>query len=210
MVRFKTYFLILILGLFSSSFAAEKTEQPTLERQWSVLVYCGATTVQQLGTLIRGKYNSAGETLYTLELAYIVNKNNWFRKFISPVVDTFQLAVNVTKRDIHGYDDPVYEYDGYMMFRWTKFPWREYLRTSLAAGEGISYTSHVPRVEEGATSTDSRRLLNYLVFEVTFALPQYSRLELVGRIHHRSTAFGTFGNGNSGSNTVGLGLRYYF
>ena len=209
-MRFKLGIFLLALGLIVNSFATEKEKKVTPERQWSVLVYGGATSVQQLGTLIRGKFNSAGETLYTVELAYILDQNNWFRKFVSPVVDTVQLAANITKRDARKDPNAVYEYDGYVIFRWTKFPWREYLHTSLAAGEGISYASHVPFVEEGTTSNSSRRLLNYLVFEVTAALPSHPNLELVGRIHHRSTAYGVFGNGNAGSNTIGLGIRYYF
>lgn len=233
-MRFRIYIFLFLVGFIISGLAVEKsgnaqvqsqkpvqaeTRAPSLQaqadqdlrsKQWSLMFYVGAAATQQLGTLIRGKFNSAGETIYTAEVAYTLDINNWLRKFLSPVVDTVQLAGNITKRDARKDPDPVYEYDGYIILRWTKFPWRKYLRTSLAAGEGVSYASHVPYVEQCVNSTNSRRLLNYLMFEVTFALPKYPDVELVGRIHHRSKAYGVFGNGNAGSNDVGVGVRYYF
>ncbi|NNK49546.1 MAG: hypothetical protein HKP01_11805 [Gemmatimonadetes bacterium] len=45
---------------------------------------------------------------------------------------------------------------------------------------------------------------------MTLALPSLPYLQLVGRIHHRSGAFGLFGDAQeSGSNTVGLGIRWH-
>lgn len=192
------------------AYGTDKVSSVTQEKQWSILLYRGTTSKETLVHLVEGQYHGVGETLYTAEVAYTLDRENRFRKFVSPVVDTVQLAANLTKRDDDKDPDAVYEGDGYVIFRWTKFPWREYLHTSFAAAEGISYASHVPYVEKGSTSDDSRRLLNYLMFEITVALPKYSDIELVGRIHHRSTAFGLFGNGNSGSNNIGVGIRYYF
>jgi len=202
-------FSLIFLGLLwcGHSFASEQQAE---KYPWSVLLYTGVTAKQQLGTLFRGKYNSAGETLYTVEGAYILDQNNWFRKLVHPIVDTVQLAVNLTKRDADCDPEAIYEYNGYIIFRWTQFPWRKYVLTSLAAAEGVSYASHVPYVEQNVTSNGSRRLLNYLMFEITIAAPKYPRIELVGRIQHRSKAYGVFGNGNSGSSAIGLGVRYYF
>ena len=50
------------------------------------------------------------------------------------------------------------------------------------------------------------QLLNYLGFEVEAAVS--SDLSLVGRIHHRSGAFGTYGGVTEGSNAYLLGVRY--
>lgn len=211
-MRFGSYIIYCCVLLITNylAYGADKISSVTQKKQWSILLYRGTTSAETLVHLIRGHYHGVGETLYTVEIAYILAQENRFRKFVSSVVDTVQLAANLTKRDADKDPDAVYEYDGYMIFRWTKFPWRQYLHTSFAAAEGISYASHVPYVEKGATSDDSRRLLNYLMFEITIALPKYSAVELVGRIHHRSTACGIFGNGNSGSNNVGVGIRYYF
>ncbi|HBY55802.1 MAG TPA: hypothetical protein DEG23_03190, partial [Coxiellaceae bacterium] len=58
---------------------------------------------------------------------------------------------------------------------------------------------------------DFSRLLNYLLVEITFALPSHPELQLAVRVHHRCTAWGTFPkNANAGSTNVGLGIRYYF
>lgn len=202
------YCVLLIVNCLA--YGTDEVSSVTQEKQWSILMYRGTTSEETLVHLVEGQYHGVGETLYTAEVAYTLDRENSFRKFVSPVVDTVQLAANLTKRDDDKDPDAVYEDDGYVIFRWTQFPWREYLHISFAAAEGLSYASHVPYVEKGKTSDDSQRLLNYLMFEITAALPKYSNIELVGRIHHRSTAFGVFGNGNSGSNNIGVGIRYYF
>lgn len=178
-------------------------------KPWSVLFYVGGTAKQQLGTLVTGNYTSAGETLYTGEFAYTLSMNNPIRKFLYPIVDTLQIANNLTYRDNKN-DSGVWEYNAYIIFRWTKFPWREHLYTTFAASEGVSYASHVPLVERGITSTDSRRFLNYLMFELSFAMPSHPNVQLAARVQHRSVAYGVYGNGNSGSNNIGLALRIYF
>lgn len=182
-------------------------------RPWSVLFYAGGTTKTQLGQIIRGKYDSAHETIYSAELAYTLNKDNVIRRFFQPIVGTVEFGNNLAYRIENGQDgNKHFEYDTYLMLRWVNFPWNKYVTTTLGAGEGLSYVSGIPRVEaeDNETSNDLRRLLNYLVFEATFALPSHPEWQLVARIHHRSTAFGVFGNSNAGTNNVGIGLRYYF
>ena len=62
-----------------------------------------------------------------------------------------------------------------------------HLPTTFAVGEGISYATEVPELEPGEGAS---QWLNYLLFEVTFALPKYPEWAIVGRIHHRSGFFG--------------------
>ncbi len=71
--------------------------------------------------------------------------------------------------------------------------------------EGISYNSSVSLYEKTFRENYSQ-LLNYLGFEVEAAVSP--DLSLVGRIHHRSGAFGTFNGVTEGSNAYLLGLRY--
>jgi len=180
-------------------------------RPWSIMFYAGSTTKTQFGQLISGEYNSAHETLYSAELAYTLHQDNILRRILSPLVGTIQLAANLAYRIEHRNTPKSGEGDIYMIFRWINFPWNNYLTTTLAAGEGVSYVTRIPSIEtDGTTSDDSRRLLNYLMFEATFALPSHPEWQLIARIHHRSTAYGTFGNTNGGSNNIGLGIRYYF
>jgi hypothetical protein len=63
---------------------------------------------------------------------------------------------------------------------------------------------------EKRSNTNTKRLLNYLMLEAAFALPAYPQVQLLARIHHRSGAFGLYRAGNTGSNDVGLGIRYLF
>ena len=71
--------------------------------------------------------------------------------------------------------------------------------------EGVSYNTNYSLYEKTFRENYSQ-LLNYLGFEVEAAVS--SDLSLVGRIHHRSGAFGTYNGVTEGSNAYLLGLRY--
>jgi hypothetical protein len=73
--------------------------------------------------------------------------------------------------------------------------------------EGVSLNSEVSNYEKTFRENYSR-FLNYLAFEMeALVSPQ---LSLVGRIHHRSGAFGTYSGVREGSNAYLVGLRYRF
>ena len=76
---------------------------------------------------------------------------------------------------------------------------------SLSVVEGVSYNADVSLYEK-TFRENYTQLLNYLAFEVEAAVS--SDLSLVGRIHHRSGAFGTYSGVSEGSNGYLLGLRY--
>ena len=71
--------------------------------------------------------------------------------------------------------------------------------------EGLSYNTDYSLYEK-TYRENYTQLLNYLGFEVEAAVS--SELSLVGRIHHRSGAFGTYSGVEEGSNAYLLGLRY--
>ena len=175
---------------------------------WAMTYYYGITSSDALGEIIEGKFHRWPEHVQSIEMAYTLSEQNFLRRFFNPIVGVVQLAGNATIRN--GSNEPtIYEFDPYITFRWANFPWNHSLNTSFAIGEGISYDSSVPAVER-KNSNNTKRLLNYLMFEATFALPSYPRLQLLARIHHRSGAYGLYRAGNSGSNVVGLGIRYLF
>ena len=76
---------------------------------------------------------------------------------------------------------------------------------SFSVVEGISFYTDVSLYEKTFREKSSQ-LLNYLGFEVEAAVSP--ELSLVGRIHHRSGAFGLFNGVSGGSNGYLLGLRY--
>ena len=53
----------------------------------------------------------------------------------------------------------LWEFNGLIIARWRLFPWDKYLDTSFAIGDGISYATEVPEIEE-KKDTDSGRWLN--------------------------------------------------
>ena len=175
---------------------------------WSATYYYGITVSDALTRILRGTIHRWPEHIQSLELAHTLSPDNGFRKFFSPLVGVVQLAGNVTIRNGSG-EPTIYEFDPYVAWRWANFPWNKAINTSLAIGEGISYTTSIPTLEK-KDNDNTKRLLNYLMLEATFAPASYPRLQFVARIHHRSGAYGLYHAGNTGSNDIGLGIRYLF
>lgn len=108
----------------------------------------------------------------------------------------------------HSGDQKHWEFTGSVNLRWVVFPWNKYVETTAAIGEGLSWATEVPALEKADPSAkDSDQLLNYILLEVTFAVPE-TRWSLATRIHHRSGVWGLFGN--NGSNVIEAGIRYRF
>lgn len=178
------------------------------ELPWMLTYYYGITGDNALIQMLAGSFNRWPEHVQSAELTKTLDENNFLRRLVNPLVGVVQLAGNFTVRN-GSREHTIYEFDPYVAFRWANFPWNDYVTTSLAIGEGISYASSVPWIEK-RHNQNTKRLLNYLMLEATFALPMHPELQLVARIHHRSGAFGLYHAGNSGSNVIGLGVRYLF
>ena len=84
---------------------------------------------------------------------------------------------------------------------------RLWLQPWLSFGfvEGVSFNSSVSNYER-TYRENYTQLLNYLAFELEASVSD--QLSFVGRIHHRSGAFGTYSGVKEGSNAYLLGLRY--
>ena len=176
--------------------------------RYSLLYYYGKTVNGALVGTVVGNFKPWPEHIQSLEFAYTLAPGNAFRNFFSRIVGVVQLAGNVTVRN--GSNEPtIYEFDPYIIFRWANLPWNQHVVTSLALAEGVSYVSSVPAIEK-RNGDNYKRLINYLMFEATFAMPDHPQLQFVIRIHHRSGAYGLYGAGNNGSNDIGAGIRYLF
>lgn len=197
--------LILSLCVSLSTYAAPPPSQIT-HYPWAALVFWGRMTNEELLSL---NYTFTDETLYSAEISHQLSENNVVRRFFQPFVTTVEVAANFTYRDDPV--GPIYEFIPYFDIRWANFPWNRYIATTIAVGDGISYVSQVPEIEITNTeNNEAQNFLNYLLIEVTFALPKHPQWELVARIHHRSGVFGLYNAENSGSTAVGLGIRYRF
>ncbi|WP_320668302.1 DUF3769 domain-containing protein [Prochlorococcus sp. MIT 1307] len=84
---------------------------------------------------------------------------------------------------------------------------RVWLRPWLSVGfiEGVSYNTSLSNYEK-TNRNKASQLLNYLGAEIEAKVTE--QFSLVGRIHHRSGAFGTFGGVRGGSNAYLIGFRY--
>jgi hypothetical protein len=178
------------------------------QHPWGFLYYYGQTVSNPLVTIFYGEYDHWPEHIQSLELSHTLDQDNAFRRFFSPVVSVVQVALDGTQRQGDN-QNTIYEVDPYFNIRWVNLPWNHYVDTSFAIGEGVSYASSVPSVEK-RDNDNTKRFLNYLMFEATFAAPSHPEWQVVARIHHRSGAFGLYGAGNSGSNDIGIGVRYLF
>jgi len=104
-----------------------------------------------------------------------------------------------------------WEFNALFALRWNRYPWDEYVRTSFAVGDGISYATEVPPLEaRGHADTGSTRVLNYILLEFALGLPSQPSWDLVMRIHHRSGIFGLIDGVDGGSNVIAVGLKYAF
>ncbi len=177
--------------------------------RWAVAYYYGTSFDGRLLQITHFGIHRWPEHIQSFELAYTLNENNFLRRLVSHLVSIVQLTGNVTVRHDHNIRHTIYEFDPYLAFRWSNFPWNHYLNTSFAIGEGVSYaTSYITLEKKEGEYT--KRFLNYLMLEATFALPSYPRLQLAARIHHRSGVYGLYHAKNAGSNVIGIAIKYLF
>lgn len=95
--------------------------------------------------------------------------------------------------------------------RWSGFPWRDRLPTSLAVAPlGFSYTSSVSPLERGKDGQGSQAL-NWLFLELAFARPSDKTQELFLRLHHRCAVYDLLNNyGANGEDFFAIGFRRRF
>lgn len=101
------------------------------------------------------------------------------------------------------------EINGLVILRWLTFPWNRFLPTTFGFGNGLSYATSPPDLEEAFhPDTGTSQLLYHIAVEFSFALPRAKHWSMILRVHHRSGVFGLFDDVDGGSNVLCLGLRY--
>jgi hypothetical protein len=101
-----------------------------------------------------------------------------------------------------------WELNALVVARWEKFWWDDVLDTSVAFGLGPSYATDEPEIEL-ENDGDTSQFLIYWMLELAIGLPDYPRVALITRIHHRSNAFGLISD-EGGSNALAFGLKWRF
>ena len=173
--------------------------QKHFSRPWSVMIYQGWGTSTDLGQTLVFDIK-AEDSLFT---GLVANRKmfSFWRYF------TFELEGQVLR---HYQKQEHWEYNGLFLIRFHPFILDPTIDIEFAVGEGLSYATQIPVIEQEQHPDASSRFLNYLVFEVAFTHAQYREWTLVTRIHHRSGAFRLFNGTKGGSNFLALGLRYHF
>lgn len=176
-------------------------------RPWSVTIYNGYMTKSTLGEVLAQDFSFHGGPLFSLDIGRELPPTFFLKRWLHFVFTSISVHGAVTYED-----DPagyILELNPYIAGYFTHFPWNKYLFTSLGVGEGVSYASHAP-TGEARFIRNQRHFLNFLMFELAFALPKHRQWEVAIHVHHRSGAYGTYGVSHSGSTAIGLALRYRF
>jgi hypothetical protein len=169
------------------------------EGDWALTLYGARLNAENLGdTLI---FNAHYSDSYLAVLAL-----SWRAFSFRELVD-LEVEGQVGKHFGGGQDN--WEINALPVIRWRYFPWNEYLRTSFAAGIGLSEALGTPSVEAIGVAHPAR-LKGYVMVEVAGSLPQWPNWAVVARVHHRSGAFGLISKELDSSNAVGFGIRYVF
>jgi hypothetical protein len=97
-----------------------------------------------------------------------------------------------------------------LFFRWTYFPWNQYLRTSVGVGIGPSLSNDVSVISGSVVSNSGVHVVNYFSPEITLGLPSGPRWDAVIRFQHRSPIWGLLPLSSGAPQFVTVGLRFRF
>ena len=191
------FVLIVLSFFFCSQLYAE--ERKAEGGKWSLTLLGGVMTDDTLrdAALFKADYDYS----YKFTAIALGREVGRWRKDLR-----FELEGQVMR---HSGAQKYWEFDGAIIARWLSFPWDRYVDTSFAVGEGFSIASEKSELEQ-RRHEESSRFLNYLLFEFTFAHPEYKVLSLVTRLHHRSGIRGLINDVHGASNSMAVGLRYEF
>jgi hypothetical protein len=169
------------------------------EGEWYILTYYGRATSNTFGEILWREWDMHEEYQATIGLG----KELWRFK------DWFGIDWEYNFSSHWGITPDYYEHASFFAVRWRKFPWNDYLRTTLGFGEGFSYTTGFPEHEE-RFHDKSHYFLNYLMWDFTVGLPQAPGLDIFFRVHHRSGIWRTINNALGAANYPTIGFKVTF
>lgn len=169
------------------------------DEDFAVTVYGGRMTDGDFGDTLAGQAEF-------IDAYVVVGALSWtFARYFEDAL-SFELEGQIGKW--FG-DQKNMEFNLPVAVRWSKFPWNQYVSTSLAYGVGPSYATLEPAAEIDIHD-NTKKFLVYWFGELALG-PSESQWAGVFRIHHRSGAFGLLADrGDGGSNTLAVGLKYRF
>ncbi len=170
------------------------------QEKWFISVYGGQVSDTAFNEIIR--FHTKFEDYYLAALT--LGREFWSYKD--------KLALELEGQFVQHFEGKAHqEFNAALNLRWLPFPWDDYIDTSVAMGNGISYATRDPEFEiETADDNLTSQVLYYMMLEVAFSLGKQSDWTVFTRIHHRSSVFGLIEGTFAASNYVCAGLRYRF
>jgi hypothetical protein len=199
----KTFLMCLVLtvGVVTTHARAQPDAPPAAPTPWGVLVYGGVLT--------DGNWKEAlNPTAVDFEDSQLVGVAASYT-YAGLWGERIDLEVEGAVIKHFGLQEHVEFTAVPLAARWRRFPWQDYVRTSLGLGGGLSYAARPPAAER-VVRGDAEQFLFHWYIEAT-AGPPSGRWEGVFRLHHRSGGFGLLGTqGRVGSDFLTFGLRRRF
>lgn len=190
-------FLIIISFSSISTYASEFTDK---DEAWYFSIHSGQMTFDDTSDIFLADFSmddsylagfSLGKELYYLNPDFTLDLEAQFFK--------------------HFENQDHEEYNLLAMLKWKNLNWFGNIKSSFAIGNGISYASEIPTRELQVQGSDgSNDLLNYVVIDKSFQIPNYDNYEISFRYHHRSGVLGLYDNAREGSTAFLVGVRYKF
>jgi hypothetical protein len=138
------FFFALVIGVTSGAFAEDEQTQDNIARyNWFLTAYSGIHAQEDIGDVfaLRAKFE---DNAYIGVVA--LARQFWhYEKYIS-----LEAEGQIGK---HFNTDDQWEFVGLIAARWHEFPWNNYVTTSVAVGEGISYYTEISNREAAVTKT---------------------------------------------------------
>ena len=195
---YPTVLISLLLLSLTYAFADDvRNESKTPEHKWFLTVFGGPSVQPDLENALI--FNMRVEDDTYIGVAALAREFWRYENWIS-----FEVEGQVGK---YFGKEHQWQFNGLIIGRWHRFPWEDYVDTSFAVGDGLSYNTETSDIEY-KDDEDAGKWLNYLMFELTLGLPEYPRWDFVYRIHHRSSIKETIGAG--ASNFAAFGIKYSF
>jgi hypothetical protein len=192
--------IVLALALAGCSRQAWAAE-PWWRDGWAVTGFAGVLSVEKSSDIwLHGDFELADDTLFGVGLSK--------RLFsVGPDLD-FELELQSVKH-FGGQND--FEFNLPLIVRWNTFPWDRFIDTSVAFGDGLSVATETPDLEKARYGGDKAgAALNFVMVELTLALPAHPNIQFVNRFQHRSGAFGLINNTSDASTAFVWGLKLRF
>ena len=211
---FFALFSLLSISIFSSTGAraGDHDTTPTTDAEWllcegkcSVTLFSGLFLKTDISEVlgVEGKFTPP----WRYKWGQSVNLEVAFAREVYRYEDMFRFELEVGAGQRFGvFHDQ--EFWVALYGRWTKFPWNDRVKTTIAVSTGLDYATTSPLWERSASGqSQGSHLMHYLSPEVTFADPANPNLELVFRLQHRSGGRHYWGN-TTLFNSTGAGIQY--